>query len=88
MKKLIFFLLIIGLSAISDDYSAKYFAETISEVDLKTHLSFLANDSLRGRLAGSIEQKIAAQYIANHFRANGLTAVVPKGDTANEFSYF
>lgn len=88
MKKLLFILTIFGLSAISDEYSATYFADTITESDLKKHLSFLASDSLRGRLAGSIEQKVAAQYIAKHFQENGLTSVVPTTDTTNVFSYF
>lgn len=88
MKKLLLFLFIACISATSDEYSSNYFAETITETDLEKHLSFLASDSLRGRLAGSIEQKVAAQYIAKHFKENGLTAVVPQSDSTQELSYF
>ena len=88
MKKLLLPLLIFSFSAVSDEYNANYFSNTITENDLKRHLTFLASDSLRGRLAGSIEQKVAAEYIAKHFWENGLTAVVPESDTINKFSYF
>lgn len=87
MKKLFIFL-IFSLSAIADEYSATYFANTITVNDLQKYLTFLASDSLRGRLAGSLEQKKAAQYIAKHFAENGIDAIVPKTDTATQFSYF
>ena len=75
MKKLLLPLLIFSFSAVSDEYNANYFSNTITENDLKRHLTFLASDSLRGRLAGSIEQKVAAEYIANLFISKSILVV-------------
>ena len=43
------------------------FAETIIKKDLKKHLTFLASDSLEGRESGKRGQKIAGEYIKNHY---------------------
>lgn len=51
------------------------YAYTIKAEDLKKHLTFIASDSLKGRNTGSAEQKVAANYIANHFKAVGLAPV-------------
>lgn len=84
MKKY-FFCLFILVSAVADELTVTYFAETISIANLQSNLTFLASDSLRGRLTGSKEQKIAATFIANHFQEHGLEAIV-SGDTVG--SYF
>lgn len=44
---------------------------------MKAHVRFLADDSLRGREAGSAEYRIAADYVAARFYAAGLD---PAGD--------
>ena len=51
------------------------FAYNIKAEDLKKHLTFLASDSLKGRNTGSAEQKVAANYIADHFKKVGLAPV-------------
>ncbi|MFY9160377.1 M28 family peptidase [Aquirufa ecclesiirivi] len=51
------------------------YAYTIKAEDLKKHLTFIASDSLKGRNTGSAEQKVAANYIAKHFKAVGLAPV-------------
>lgn len=51
------------------------FAYDIKAEDLKKHLTFLASDSLKGRNTGSVEQKVAANYIADHFKRVGLAPV-------------
>lgn len=51
------------------------FAKTIQAEDLKKHLTFIASDSLKGRDTGSPEQKVAAQYIADHFKKCGLKPI-------------
>lgn len=51
------------------------YAQTIKAKDLEKHLRFIASDSLKGRNTGSKEQWVAAQYIANHFKASGLAPV-------------
>ena len=43
---------------------------------LRTHISFLADDKLEGRRAGSNGEKLAKEYIAAQFKAAGLE---PKG---------
>ena len=48
------------------------FSETIKVFDLERHLNVLASDSLEGRETGKKGQKMAADYIANHFREIGI----------------
>ena len=48
------------------------FAETINIQDLERHLTILASDSLEGRETGKKGQKMAADYIANHFKNIGI----------------
>jgi Zn-dependent M28 family amino/carboxypeptidase len=44
--------------------------------NLQSHISYLADDKLEGRRAGSAGEKLAAEYISNKFREFGLQ---PKG---------
>jgi len=55
----------------------------ISEAELYEHISFLASDELEGRKPGTPQSKQAAQYIADHYAALGLT---PMGEDG--FQYF
>ena len=48
------------------------FSETIIVEDLEKHLNILASDSLEGRETGKKGQKMAAEYIANHFKDLGI----------------
>ena len=48
------------------------YAETIKVEDLKKHLTILASDSLEGRETGQKGQKMAADYIMNHFKKSGI----------------
>lgn len=57
----------------------------ITPLDIKTHITFLASDSLKGRQAGSADEAIAANYIADHFRDYGLE---PAGDSKTFFQEF
>ena len=52
------------------------YANTITQEDLKEYLTFLASDEMKGRDTGSPEGKIAAQYLADFYKKNGLTAPV------------
>jgi len=45
----------------------------ITENELLQHVSFLASDSLKGRLPGSAEDILAAEYIASEFKKAGLS---------------
>ena len=60
-------------------------SENITPADIETHISFLASDSLNGREAGSADEAIAANYIADHFRDFGLE---PAGDDDTYFQEF
>lgn len=84
MKKY-FFLLLPFFAAVADEQTVTYFADTISTENLEKHLSFLASDSLRGRLTGSKEQKIAAVYLAKFFQENGLKAIVAQNTSDSSF---
>ena len=48
------------------------FSNTINTNDLEKHLKILASDSLEGRETGKPGQKMAAHYIASHFKNIGI----------------
>ena len=70
MKTLL--ILFIGLTTTVLAQDNIKFAETINIKDLERHLTILASDSLEGRETGKKGQKMAADYIANHFRDIGI----------------
>ena len=73
----------------SEENLSKQYAQTITKEDLLEHLSFLANDNLKGRLTGSVEQKMAAHYIASHFAQNDIMKVANRvNDSTQIYSYF
>ncbi|MEP0367831.1 MAG: M28 family peptidase [Cyclobacteriaceae bacterium] len=78
LKKFFLFgaLIVCALTTFSQDKKAIKYAETITQKDLKTHLSILASDSLEGRETGMKGQKMAAAYIANYYESIGLEAPV------------
>jgi hypothetical protein len=57
----------------------------VTPADIEAHITFLASDSLNGREAGSADEAIAANYIADHFRDFGLE---PAGDNETFFQEF
>lgn len=65
MKKHLFLLLILPPALIAQE-NVK-FSKTITTSDLEKHLNILASDSLEGRETGKKGQKMAADYIMNHF---------------------
>ena len=46
--------------------------EIVTQPEVEKHIRFLASDELQGRDTGSPELDIAARYIAESFRANGV----------------
>lgn len=65
-------------------FSTVLFAqEQIDVKKLHEHVSYLASDELKGRKPGTKEGRMAADYIANHFKDLGFK---PLGD--NGFQYF
>jgi len=71
MKNIIF-LLFIGLSINTFSQNNVKFSKTINAADLEKHLNILASDSLEGRETGKKGQKMAADYIMNHFKNIGI----------------
>ena len=54
----------------------KTYEASVSEADLRKHLTYIASDELEGRDTGSEGQKKAAQYIINHLQEWGLEPIV------------
>jgi aminopeptidase YwaD len=71
--------------------STSVFSQRLSKADraivtnLRTHISFLADDKLEGRRAGTAGEKAAREYIGAQFRSAGLE---PKGDKGDWFQPF
>ena len=61
------------------------FAETITPIEIKGHVDFLASDVLEGRLTAARGQKIAAQYIATQFQSYGMKPGVSLDDGTESF---
>lgn len=78
MKRINFFLLIIGLAFVSNAVRAQYSPE-ISVSDLQKQVGFLASDSLQGRKPGTPGEVIAATYIRDCFSKAGLKLMYDNG---------
>ncbi|MEG1617599.1 MAG: M20/M25/M40 family metallo-hydrolase [Bacteroidales bacterium] len=55
-----------------NDFGKK--VETINQTTAEAHITFLASDLLKGRDAGSPENRIAAEYIVSQFKEYGIPA--------------
>ena len=73
-------LLIAGLPLFAQPSAdALKYAGLISEEGLRDKLSIIASDALEGRMTGTRGQKMAAAFIAHHFREIGLKGPVNGG---------
>ena len=70
MKKVIIIILFFPMVLFGQN-NLKY-AETIKVEDLEKHLIILSSDSMEGRETGKKGQKMAADYIMNHFKNIGI----------------
>ncbi len=59
--------------------AAPKYAATITAADLSKHLNIIASDEYEGRNTGEKGQKMAAEYISNQFKEDGLTGPVTAG---------
>ena len=59
------------------------FAQSITKEELKSHISYLASDDLKGRKPGTEGDKAAAEYIKAEFKKAGLSLMGNDG-----FQYF
>jgi hypothetical protein len=57
-------------------------AQQINVTKLKTHVNFLSNKKLKGRLTGSQQELAAANYIAKNLKSFGL---IPKGNISSYY---
>ena len=60
--------------------------EMVKTANLKNHISFLASDDLKGRLTGSKEETVAANYLAKQLKSFGLKPYDGK-NFIQEFNY-
>ncbi len=70
MRKQLLFLLLLPSILFSQENIK--FSKTIVVEDLERHLNILASDSLEGRETGKKGQKMAADYLMNHFKKIGI----------------
>lgn len=84
MSKLFSFclLLVFTFSAAAQKLSK---SDKVSVQNIRTHVSFLADDKLEGRRTGTKGEELASQYIVQQFEKNGLT---PKGDNGGYLQPF
>jgi hypothetical protein len=89
LKGLIYSILffVIPYISISQSLSDEY-AQTITQDDLRKHLSYLASDELEGRETATKGQYLAARYIADHFEKLGLERIVKVEDNLSYFQWF
>lgn len=78
MKRINLVLIFLGM------FSNFLFSQTeITSDEVYKHIEFLASDSLKGRLPGTPEMNVAANYILNDFEKSGLNMMCDNG-----FQYF
>ena len=70
MKKYLILTLIIPFFSCAQENLS--YAKSINNKDLYKHIEVLSSDSLEGRETGKPGQKMAAEYIANHFKKIGI----------------
>ena len=61
-------------------------AEYANEKNLKKHITYLSSDALKGRLTGSKEEKVAADYLSKQLKSYGLQPYT-KNNYLQEFTY-
>jgi len=58
-----------------------------SASELKSWITYISSDEMRGRANGSPEMKIVANWIADKFREYGLNPMLPEGSYLQEYSF-
>ena len=70
MKKYLILILLIPFFSFAQENLS--YAKSINNKDIYKHIEVLSSDSLEGRETGKPGQKMAAEYIANHFKKIGI----------------
>lgn len=60
---------------------------TVTAEQLKEWVSFLASDQMKGRRNGSPEMKVAAEWIKDKFREEGLKPLLPDGEYIQNYTF-
>src|SRR5712691_959661 len=76
---IIFTVLVLAITAISQRSSRNAGSSQISESALRAHIKFLSDDRLEGRGTGARGGELAALYAAEQFEAMGLKGAAAKG---------
>lgn len=84
-SKYLFLFSFLTLLACSKSQSSSNSTAEITAEDIAVHIEFLAADALNGREAGTADEAVAANYIADLFRDYGLE---PAGDERTFFQEF
>ena len=66
----------------------KKYAETITQEDLRKHLTIIASDDMEGRETTTIGQYKTARYLASEFEKLGLERIVDLGEYKSYFQWF
>ena len=82
LQNLLFFLLILSIPTLAQKIKKE---DKIMIGNLQTHVSYLADDKLEGRRAGTNGEKLAMEYIRSQFVLNGLE---PKGEGSSYYQPF
>ena len=78
--KLLLLLLTSGFGHLMAQKLNKMPENNISIKEVEAHLRFLASNEMQGRRTGEITENIAARYIAEEFRLNGIKPIGENGD--------
>jgi hypothetical protein len=70
LKKYLILILVIPFFSFAQENLS--YANSVNNKDLYKHIEVLSSDSLEGRETGKPGQKMAAEYIANHFKKIGI----------------
>ena len=57
----------------------KSFIDEVQPDSIKRHIAYLADDRMKGRLPGTPEFKLAADYVVQHYKAFGMKPAGDKG---------
>lgn len=79
MKKQSISILLLFIFGISLSCSSSKVDPDITKNELYNHILFLASDSLKGRYPGTLEDKVAAEYIAKQMQNCGLELLFNNG---------
>jgi len=83
-------LVIVATSLMLIGYATTAFTQDLRKItsdELKSWMSYIASDEMRGRANGSPEMKTAATWIADKFKEYGLKPLLADGSYIQNYSY-